>query len=247
MGGNTWWPLCCRRDPRRSPCPSPLPAAILWYPGPSPAVSSSRTSRRRWSTPSCGRAAAASRADRARDRPPTGPRLHRGSGRPAHAPGPVSLQAPTGPTARTGPTTRRQRPEGGFPGASSSGDKSAIDGCLKNEPPCRFRGGGLDKSGSVLLSHTVSRAVPSAMRGLTSVFGMGTGGTPSPKPPETCSGPRGTRKSQSLRRKGRALHFAGCRCIGRSLRGISTLASTAVRRRLEEWVTKPHARLVPVS
>ena len=33
--------------------------------------------------------------------------------------------------------------------------------------------------GSVLLSHTVTRAVPSAMRGLTSVFGMGTGVTPS--------------------------------------------------------------------
>jgi len=29
--------------------------------------------------------------------------------------------------------------------------------------------------GSVLLSHTVTRAVPSAMRDLTSVFGMGTG------------------------------------------------------------------------
>jgi hypothetical protein len=29
--------------------------------------------------------------------------------------------------------------------------------------------------GSDLLSHTVTRAVPSAMRGLTSVFGMGTG------------------------------------------------------------------------
>jgi len=31
------------------------------------------------------------------------------------------------------------------------------------------------KPGSVLLSHTVTHAVPSAMRSLTSVFGMGTG------------------------------------------------------------------------
>ena len=29
--------------------------------------------------------------------------------------------------------------------------------------------------GGVLLSHIATRAVPSAMRGLTSVFGMGTG------------------------------------------------------------------------
>ena len=32
-------------------------------------------------------------------------------------------------------------------------------------------------AGSDLLSHTVSRAVPSAVSGLTSVFGMGTGVT----------------------------------------------------------------------
>ena len=33
--------------------------------------------------------------------------------------------------------------------------------------------------GNVLLSHTVTHAVPSALKGLTSVFGMGTGVTPS--------------------------------------------------------------------
>jgi hypothetical protein len=32
-------------------------------------------------------------------------------------------------------------------------------------------------SGDVLLSHTLARAVPSGLKGLTSVFGMGTGGT----------------------------------------------------------------------
>jgi hypothetical protein len=31
--------------------------------------------------------------------------------------------------------------------------------------------------GDFLLSHTLARAVPSGLRGLTSVFGMGTGGT----------------------------------------------------------------------
>ena len=33
--------------------------------------------------------------------------------------------------------------------------------------------------GDDLLSHTVTRAVPSALKGLTSVFGKGTGVTPS--------------------------------------------------------------------
>ena len=38
--------------------------------------------------------------------------------------------------------------------------------------------------GDVLLSHTVSRAVPSALKSLTSVFGMGTGVTSSLSPPK---------------------------------------------------------------
>ena len=40
-------------------------------------------------------------------------------------------------------------------------------------------------SGGDLISRAVSSQVPSALRGLTSVFGMGTGGTLSPLPPET--------------------------------------------------------------
>jgi hypothetical protein len=38
--------------------------------------------------------------------------------------------------------------------------------------------------GNDLLSHTLAHAVPSALRGLTAVFGMGTGVSPSPQPPE---------------------------------------------------------------
>ena len=40
------------------------------------------------------------------------------------------------------------------------------------------------ESGDVLLSRAVSSQVPSALRGLTSVFGMGTGGSLSPLSPE---------------------------------------------------------------
>src|SRR5215216_3561397 len=39
------------------------------------------------------------------------------------------------------------------------------------------------EAGDVVLSHTVSCAVPSALRGLTTVFGMGTGVTLAAKPP----------------------------------------------------------------
>src|SRR6186997_2185461 len=42
------------------------------------------------------------------------------------------------------------------------------------------------KSGGVLLSQGQSSQVPSALEGLTSVFGMGTGVTPPLWPPKTC-------------------------------------------------------------
>ena len=38
--------------------------------------------------------------------------------------------------------------------------------------------------GDDLLSHTLAHAVPSALKGLTAVFGMGTGVSPSPESPE---------------------------------------------------------------
>ena len=47
-----------------------------------------------------------------------------------------------------------------------------------------FNGLVFNNPGGFLLSHTVARAVPSAPRGLTSVFGMGTGVTLSTQPPE---------------------------------------------------------------
>ena len=43
------------------------------------------------------------------------------------------------------------------------------------------------ESGNVLLSRAVSSQVPSTLKGLTSVFGMGTGGTPSLLSPEIVS------------------------------------------------------------
>jgi hypothetical protein len=56
----------------------------------------------------------------------------------------------------------------------------------KNHPRSGMCSGGdvLERIGGDLLSHPVARAVPSALRGLTAVFGMGTGVSPSPWPPK---------------------------------------------------------------
>ena len=43
--------------------------------------------------------------------------------------------------------------------------------------------GALDPLGSVLLSQDLAVQVPSALEGLTAVFGMGTRGSPPPSPP----------------------------------------------------------------
>src|SRR5437868_14502092 len=51
--------------------------------------------------------------------------------------------------------------------------------------PAVWRGPSQYKSGGVLLSHTVSHAVPSALKGLTSGFGIEPGVSLSPKPPNT--------------------------------------------------------------
>jgi hypothetical protein len=47
----------------------------------------------------------------------------------------------------------------------------------RNRKGRQFPGGLLVNAGNHLRSHTLTRAVPSAQRGLTSVFGMGTGVT----------------------------------------------------------------------
>ena len=51
--------------------------------------------------------------------------------------------------------------------------------------PASSKGDGVRrKPGSVLLSHTLTRAVPSALEGLTSEFEMGSGMAPPTLPPE---------------------------------------------------------------
>jgi hypothetical protein len=59
----------------------------------------------------------------------------------------------------------------------------------------------LNNPGDFLLSHAVSRAVPSAPAGLTSVFGMGTGVTLPTKSPENFSKSNSDCAQASLTRK----------------------------------------------
>ena len=60
---------------------------------------------------------------------------------------------------------------------------------IMKKEPTPIRGGFFFmESGNVLLSQVVSNQVPSALKGLTSVFGMGTGGSLSPLSPENCEG-----------------------------------------------------------
>src|SRR3954463_15500406 len=77
-----------------------------------------------------------------------------------------------------------------------------IDTHDQKSPRDFSRGLSINNPGGFLLSHAPARAVPSAPRGLTSVFGMGTGVTLSTKPPEnlsTLSAELGKSNSESLR------------------------------------------------
>jgi hypothetical protein len=60
----------------------------------------------------------------------------------------------------------------------------------------RPQGGPSDEeTGGVLLSRALAGQVPSALRGLTALFGMGRGVSPSPSPPENGESPRGPFKT----------------------------------------------------
>src|SRR5690606_36727657 len=79
-----------------------------------------------------------------------------------------------------------------------------------------------DEAGDDVLSHTVSGAVPSALRGLTSVFGMGTGVSLAPLPPDMSSGRLAVRTAlsgsagRSLSQRGQATPLKGSRAtLGR--------------------------------
>src|SRR5258708_16230974 len=81
--------------------------------------------------------------------------------------------------------------------------------------------------GNFLLSHTLARAVPSGLGGLTSVFGMGTGGSLSLQSPKTCY----LRPFASIRGQNAVLNIDGAR------NSLSTV----------DFMVKPNGLLVTVS
>ena len=68
-------------------------------------------------------------------------------------------------------------------GANNSGYYQG-HGPLKKFSAADPKTNGRNKNGGDLLSHAVTHAVPSALEGLTSVFGMGTGVAPPLSPPK---------------------------------------------------------------
>ena len=63
-----------------------------------------------------------------------------------------------------------------------------------------------EKTGGVLLSRALASQVPSALRGLTALFGMGRGVSPSPKPPEKGERPPPLRRSFKTAQQPHAYH-----------------------------------------
>ena len=93
--------------------------------------------------------------------------------------------------------------------------------------------------GDDLLSHTLARAVPSALRGLTAVFGMGTGVSPSPESPENLN----CKRTEDL-------FEIFAKLIGklnrvRAMGSAGTRAGARVRK--TNQLVKPNDRLVQVS
>src|SRR5437870_7903519 len=74
-------------------------------------------------------------------------------------------------------------------------------------------GGGWENQspGDVLLFHAVASAVPSALKGLTSVFGMGTGVAPSLWPPGTEYYHNSIKRNSEVQARFRILRTAGSR------------------------------------
>ena len=100
--------------------------------------------------------------------------------------------------AVAGPVGRPARRPSAFSASSAVrwgwavADARAARGCPDAKTPLRAHGcvgrGVFKRAGGDVLSHPVARAVPSARRGLTTVFGMGTGVALAPLPPAKLRG-----------------------------------------------------------
>src|SRR3984893_18479297 len=121
------------------------------------------------------------------------------------------------PRTRAG---RTSAPPGTSPGRTRARPTTAH--ARRNNGACRHRGSSLrpalgiqasrtttgrplggprdEKTGRVLLSQALASQVPSALRGLTALFGMGRGVSPSLKPPEKVERPRPPKSFKTAQR-----------------------------------------------
>src|SRR5207245_4576435 len=111
----------------------------------------------------------------------------------------------------------------------------------------------LEKTGGVLLSQALAGQVPSALRGLTALFGMGRGVSPSPKPPEKLERPRLSRSFKTAQRHSGyhkkirqaldPLVPVSCRRYRPSRSGLSTWWSTRGLTPSRGWESSSRGRL----
>ena len=108
-------------------------------------------------------------------------------------------QRPGATTSRgAGQTRRRRCPDrGGRAGEYGAG--RVQHGARRPERSMAVRAAS-EKTGGDLLSQALASQVPSALRGLTALFGMGRGVSPSPKPPEKGERPRLPRSLKTAQR-----------------------------------------------
>ena len=113
--------------------------------------------------------------------------------------------------ARSSPARVRVSPHTGAlggPRRSAGGAKTRLRSTRRTPSPRSRASTDAKKTGGVLLSQVLADQVPSALRGLTALFGMGRGVSPSPRPPETvekpplavlqnCTAPHGHQKNPS--------------------------------------------------
>jgi hypothetical protein len=126
----------------------------------------------------------------ARGRPavPFADQSGRRAAKPSSLPGQrrVALHAPPPPVRRR-PACRPGRPPRSQPPARAARSPRLSARSARRPRPRRaaLRAARLSqKTGGVLLSQALAGQVPSALRGLTALFGMGRGVSPSPRPPE---------------------------------------------------------------
>ncbi len=170
------------------------------------------------------------------------------SRRPARACAPVLRTQPAHACACDGPSVARSPADPASLRLAAWLRARSDTRATSRGPPA---GGPLRKTGGVLLSQALASQVPSALRGLTALFGMGRGVSPSPRPPESverpplrvlqnCTAPHG---HQNIRQALDPLVPVSFRRYRPSRSGLSTWWSTRGLTPSRGWENSSRGRL----